>query len=331
MDAFNSVESEDNPVSVQRMLQPSTGKSAAFSGNHSVHDSSPKRSKKAVQKKVITVPISDIEGSKQKGETTPPSDSWAWRKYGQKPIKGSPYPRNAYTPEVPRNNKNTVLESGRFSLGILMNGEMGVLVFFDFQLYFPVFKCLVIPIRGKIVPCRGYYRCSSSKGCPARKQVERSRLDPTMLLITYACEHNHPLPAAGRTPGQADETKPQREEAKKPHPEPESGEAPDKFELDDDVFAGNGVCWFSDVAEQGILSETMQMDGGHLGCSQMGSDGSGVGGGGEVDFGEDESVFADLGELPEGSVVFRRGGVFAEEECLEEEQRRAALRTAPIG
>ncbi|XP_031503801.1 probable WRKY transcription factor 65 [Nymphaea colorata] len=270
MDAFNSVESDDNPVSVQRVLQPSTGKSAAFSGNHSVHDSSPKRSKKAVQKKVITVPISDIEGSKQKGETTPPSDSWAWRKYGQKPIKGSPYPR-------------------------------------------------------------GYYRCSSSKGCPARKQVERSRLDPTMLLITYACEHNHPLPAAGRTPGQADETKPQREEAKKPHPEPESGEAANKFELDDDVFAGNGVCWFSDVADHAILSEAMQMDGGDLGCTQMGSDGSGVGGGGEVDFGEDESFFADLAELPEGSVVFRRGGVFAEEECLEEEQRRAALRTAPIG
>lgn len=51
------------------------------------------------------------------------------------------------------------------------------------------------------IPCdcfccmnRGYYRCSSSKGCPARKQVERSRLDPTTLLVTYNCDHNHPLP-----------------------------------------------------------------------------------------------------------------------------------------
>ncbi|GER56471.1 WRKY DNA-binding protein 69 [Striga asiatica] len=35
-------------------------------------------------------------------------------------------------------------------------------------------------------------RCSSSKGCPARKQVERSRLDLTTLLISYACDHNHP-------------------------------------------------------------------------------------------------------------------------------------------
>ncbi|KAJ8512611.1 hypothetical protein OPV22_003045 [Ensete ventricosum] len=61
------------------------------------------------------------------------SDLWAWRKYGQKPIKGSPYPRS-------------------------------------------------------------YYRCSTSKGCQARKQVEQSRADPGMLLITYTAEHNHPIP-----------------------------------------------------------------------------------------------------------------------------------------
>ncbi|KAJ1420850.1 WRKY domain [Sesbania bispinosa] len=70
--------------------------------------------------------------SRQTGEVVP-SDLWAWRKYGQKPIKGSPYPR-------------------------------------------------------------GYYRCSSSKGCSARKQVERSRTDPNMLVITYTSEHNHPWP-----------------------------------------------------------------------------------------------------------------------------------------
>ncbi|KAJ7952249.1 putative WRKY family transcription factor [Quillaja saponaria] len=59
------------------------------------------------------------------------SDTWSWRKYGQKPIKGSPYPRS-------------------------------------------------------------YYRCSSSKGCSARKQVERSCLDPGVFIITYTAEHNHP-------------------------------------------------------------------------------------------------------------------------------------------
>nr|QCV57328.1 WRKY transcription factor [Fagopyrum tataricum] len=58
---------------------------------------------------------------------------WAWRKYGQKPIKGSPYPR-------------------------------------------------------------GYYRCSSSKGCLARKQVERNRSNPKMFIVTYTAEHNHPMP-----------------------------------------------------------------------------------------------------------------------------------------
>ncbi|KAJ0837303.1 putative transcription factor WRKY family [Helianthus annuus] len=61
------------------------------------------------------------------------SDLWSWRKYGQKPIKGSPYPR-------------------------------------------------------------GYYKCSTSKGCLARKQVERNKSDPGMLIITYTGEHNHPVP-----------------------------------------------------------------------------------------------------------------------------------------
>nr|AZQ19335.1 WRKY DNA-binding protein 27 [Populus tomentosa] len=58
---------------------------------------------------------------------------WAWRKYGQKPIKGSPYPRS-------------------------------------------------------------YYRCSSLKGCLARKQVERSSTDPSIFIITYTAEHSHAHP-----------------------------------------------------------------------------------------------------------------------------------------
>uniref|UniRef100_A0ACD5Z6A8 Uncharacterized protein n=1 Tax=Avena sativa TaxID=4498 RepID=A0ACD5Z6A8_AVESA len=61
------------------------------------------------------------------------SDVWAWRKYGQKPIKGSPYPR-------------------------------------------------------------GYYRCSTAKGCPARKQVERSRADPNTFILTFTGDHNHAAP-----------------------------------------------------------------------------------------------------------------------------------------
>ncbi|KAJ6810905.1 putative WRKY transcription factor 27 [Iris pallida] len=81
-----------------------------------------KRKNQQMKKVVCQVPANGVS-----------SDLWAWRKYGQKPIKGSPYPR-------------------------------------------------------------GYYRCSSSKGCMARKQVERSRTDPSMLVLTYTAEHDHPLP-----------------------------------------------------------------------------------------------------------------------------------------
>nr|ARO76402.1 transcription factor WRKYY2 [Narcissus hybrid cultivar] len=59
-----------------------------------------------------------------------PSDEFSWRKYGQKPIKGSPYPR-------------------------------------------------------------GYYKCSSMRGCPARKHVERAPDDPSMLIVTYEGDHRH--------------------------------------------------------------------------------------------------------------------------------------------
>ncbi|KAG1364141.1 WRKY transcription factor WRKY51 [Cocos nucifera] len=69
-----------------------------------------------------------------------PQDEFSWRKYGQKPIKGSPYPR-------------------------------------------------------------GYYKCSSVRGCPARKHVERAPDDPSMLIVTYEGEHRHtqnPVPLSDR-------------------------------------------------------------------------------------------------------------------------------------
>ncbi|CAI0545239.1 unnamed protein product, partial [Linum tenue] len=38
---------------------------------------------------------------------------------------------------------------------------------------------------------RGYYKCSSVRGCPARKHVERAVDDPSMLVVTYEGDHNH--------------------------------------------------------------------------------------------------------------------------------------------
>ncbi|KAG7036336.1 putative WRKY transcription factor 39, partial [Cucurbita argyrosperma subsp. argyrosperma] len=68
-----------------------------------------------------------------------PSDEYSWRKYGQKPIKGSPHPR-------------------------------------------------------------GYYKCSSMRGCPARKHVDRCLQQPSMLIVTYEGEHNHPTMSAHTHP-----------------------------------------------------------------------------------------------------------------------------------
>lgn len=42
--------------------------------------------------------------------------------------------------------------------------------------------------------CRSYYRCSSLKGCLARKQVEESCNDAGKFIITYSGEHSHSQP-----------------------------------------------------------------------------------------------------------------------------------------
>lgn len=43
---------------------------------------------------------------------------------------------------------------------------------------------------------RGYYKCSTVRGCPARKHVERASDDPTMLIVTYEGEHRHSIQTA---------------------------------------------------------------------------------------------------------------------------------------
>ncbi|KAI3909406.1 hypothetical protein MKW98_007930 [Papaver atlanticum] len=284
----------------------------------SVNMASPKKSRRAIQKRVVSIPIGEIDGSStrtsnSKGEGAPPSDSWAWRKYGQKPIKGSPYPR-------------------------------------------------------------GYYRCSSSKGCPARKQVERSRVDPTMLVITYACEHNHPWPASRNNNSSTNSsspppaTKPIITRAKssatatlttaavaprddvdidtKPKiKQEESAVFGNQQELIEDKFndlggeehsmiinatTDNDFGWFTDdvVSASHAILESPICAG--ISSSNLNNSG-GESGVGHDEMAmifpmreEDESLFADLGELPECSVVFRRSGFFEQEE----ERRRCSLRTA---
>ncbi|XP_028764125.1 probable WRKY transcription factor 15 isoform X2 [Neltuma alba] len=85
------------------------------------------RLKRVVRVPAISLKMADI-----------PPDDYSWRKYGQKPIKGSPHPR-------------------------------------------------------------GYYKCSSVRGCPARKHVERALDDPSMLVVTYEGDHNHSLSATDST------------------------------------------------------------------------------------------------------------------------------------
>ncbi|KAL3377055.1 hypothetical protein AABB24_003461 [Solanum stoloniferum] len=245
--------------------------------------SSPKRSRRSIEKRVVSVPIKEVEGSKMKGEISmPPSDSWAWRKYGQKPIKGSPYPR-------------------------------------------------------------GYYRCSSSKGCPARKQVERSREDPNMLVVTYSCEHNHPWPASRNNQhnhrtsciiNNNTKTKMKtiaslttttitpisttnsdiaisEEKVTSDFTRPSEPNSDEKFvnlgESSSSLISANEFGWFSDLIE---CTSTTMLESPIL--TEVNCD---------IDMSstltmreEDVSLFADLGELPECSTVFGRGMMERDEE-----------------
>lgn len=91
------------------------------------------KKRKSKVKRVVRVPAISM-----KMADIPPDD-YSWRKYGQKPIKGSPHPR-------------------------------------------------------------GYYKCSSQRGCLARKHVERALDDPTMLIVTYEGDHNHSHSVTDPTP-----------------------------------------------------------------------------------------------------------------------------------
>ncbi|XP_008777869.1 probable WRKY transcription factor 65 [Phoenix dactylifera] len=229
---------------------------------------SAKRSRRSVQKRVVSVPIpGDGDGSRPNGgsgggEGAPRTDSWAWRKYGQKPIKGSPYPR-------------------------------------------------------------GYYRCSSSKGCPARKQVERSRVDPTMLVVTYSFDHNHPgpLPKNHRHPKPWPPPPLAAPPVEDPSPIHES--TPESIVLDEkfsnligeepSLTIHDEIRWFSDVGSPSSTSPLAAAENLPFGSIFAGAAVDGEErelpeecGGEEMVDGEEDGTFAGLGELPECAVVFRR-------------------------
>lgn len=140
---------------------------------------------------------------------------------------------------------------------------------------------------------RGYYRCSSSKSCPARKQVERNHVDPTVLLVTYSSDHNHAVPLPRNHRNNNNESAKSNKDSESEHePEPEER--------------------FTDLGEESLIAVADEL-GGWLGeveaiaspavlecpifsdqeLSMLGE--------------EEESLFADLGELPECSAVFWRG------------------------
>ncbi|RWW07117.1 hypothetical protein BHE74_00015127 [Ensete ventricosum] len=97
-----------------------------------------------------------------------PPDEFSWRKYGQKPIKGSPYPR-------------------------YLRPFLPLICPTDFHQTAAVRSNPRSSRRGRL---RGYYKCSTLRGCPARKHVERAPDDPTMLIVTYEGEHRHTPNAA---------------------------------------------------------------------------------------------------------------------------------------
>ncbi|MCD7457208.1 hypothetical protein HAX54_034473 [Datura stramonium] len=54
-------------------------------------------------------------------------------------------------------------------------------------------KCGEKSIRGSPFP-RNYYRCSTSKDCNAKKQIEKSPKNDNRFLVAYYGEHNHTPP-----------------------------------------------------------------------------------------------------------------------------------------
>lgn len=124
-------------------------------------------------------------------------------------------------------------------------------------------------------------------------------MDPTKLIVTYANDHNHSVPLPKSNSSAVSAAASPAESAARFPPEEEMAvfSTHSDFELAGDaavLLSQYHFRWFDDVASTGVLESPI--------C-------------GEVDDvampmrEEDESLFADLDELPECSVVFRRGNI----------------------
>jgi hypothetical protein len=151
-----------------------------------------------------------------------------------------------------------------------------------------------------------------------------------MLLITYSCEHNHPWPASRNTHRSTTAAAAAAAAAEEVKIEPDQENQESVLEMEKKVpeivvpveekrfeeclIVNDEFGWFSDLeSTSSTMLESPILD---------------IDGVGDADVAmiftmreEDESLFADLGELPECSVVFRRGGMMEREE----ERRRCRL------
>ncbi|RRT86103.1 hypothetical protein B296_00000206 [Ensete ventricosum] len=105
-----------------------------------------------------------------KSEVDHLEDGYRWRKYGQKAVKNSPYPRRVIY----------IIARLLFPLPSVMHRQIP-----------SVLTNLCID------HLRSYYRCTAPK-CNVKKRVERSCQDPTTVITTYEGQHTHHSPASLR-------------------------------------------------------------------------------------------------------------------------------------
>lgn len=123
-----------------------------------------------------------------------------------------------------------------------------------------------------------------------------------MLVITYACDHNHSLPISrsNANPKSSIQTRPAVFSS------PVDAAPAEKFadlKTDELLQAPDDFCWLSDIASSSPAKDTLLDSPICAGGDEVAAAAAAA----VFPMGEeDESLFADLGELPESSAVFRR-------------------------